>query len=322
MGRVVTNVGPKIKNKLGKLCLKPEISPIEFIKRVNGKKHRYFSPCETISGQKVVFYARIHDNKDAQKKFINEIRFLKKIKESRLPLTKVIPELFASGIEKSYEWLVRAYLPAPPLGYSRSLYQKTPKKIVRQLAKAIYQISKIPHKTLGLELTKFNTKNYLVANQCQGLVNRQLIPASLSHQIINLTERSLPLLKEENRYPAHSDLNLGNILVEKNHFWLIDWELVQFNNFAYDIGYLWAHLWQAPATFRNQLIKSYLNQLSNGQVAKFKKLFPIVVIYLSLGGIEYRKNSKEKLAIMQKRRRYYLNLLYKCVGSFQQLIRV
>ena len=94
----------------------------------------------------------------------------------------------------------------------------------------------------------------------------------------------MPLLEKENHYISQGDLNLDNIIIdEKNNPWLIDWELIHLNNFAYDIGYLWAHLWEAKKEFRQKLISKYIKHLNKNELLKFKKLLQVVASYLSLG---------------------------------------
>lgn len=321
MSKTIQNIGQKIKSKLRQLCLKPDISPVEFVEEVNGKKHRYFSPCQTISREKVGFYARLHDNPDAKRKFINEIKFLKKIGESDLEIKKVIPKIYSSRIEKNYEWFVREYPEATPLGHSRQLDKIISKTTIPALTKNIMAISRIPIKKMGLELKKFKPGNYSIKTQYHDLVYGRGVPMEIAREVTKLAEKDYQLLSDENHYPSHGDLNLGNILTEKNKIWIIDWELFQINNFAYDMGYFWAHLWQAPQTFRQALMLSFIKNLKSGQLEKFKKLLPIIAAYLSVGGISFRKAKNEKLQILERRKKFYLQLLKNCAATFSRLIK-
>ncbi len=316
---LIVGIEKKIERKLKELNLKPKVSPKEFLEIHGGGKHRYFSPCKK-GEEMVAFYARLHDNLDAKEKFIREIEFLEWVKKSQIKIKNLMPEILNSGLEKDFEWLVREYPRAPPLGTSRSIIQQPSLKIIAELTKAIFEISKLKPRNLpGIPLKKFNYRNYLAPGAYVNLLKRKIITADLFQKSSKKIQKLIPLLKKENHYFSHGDLNLGNILSDGKEIWIIDWELIHFNNFAYDIGYLWAHLWQAKREFRKKLIKSYLKNLNSTQLTKFKKLLPVVVSYLSLGGIEYKKE-REKLKILEKRRKFYLKLLENCTKDFETLI--
>ncbi|PIP23750.1 MAG: hypothetical protein COX90_03935 [Candidatus Nealsonbacteria bacterium CG_4_10_14_0_2_um_filter_38_17] len=315
---LISEIDKKIERKLQELNLKPEISPQKFLKIHNVKKHRYFSPCLTAEGGKVAFYGRLHNNLDAKGKFIREIIFLKKIKKANLKIKEIVPKIIDYGIEKDFEWLEREYPKGPPLGHSRNLIQKPFPGMIKKIIKTLFEISKIPPKTFP-NLKKFRCQNYLPPLY-EEFANKCIIKSDLSKKILKLVKEDLPLIEKENKYFCHGDLNLGNILSEGKDIWIIDWELIHFNNFAYDIGYLWTHLWEAKRSFRQKVLRSYINHLNFQDLLKFKKILPVVTSYFSLQSIKY-KEEKEKAAILRKRRRFYLSLLNNCL-DFNKLIKV
>jgi serine/threonine protein kinase len=319
MNILIKGIEKKIEKKLKELNLRPGISPRGFLKIHKTGKHRYFSPCLRRDGELIAFYARLHDNLDAKEKFVREINFLKRLRKSDLKIKKIIPQILDYGIEKDFEWFEREYPKAPTLGYSRNLTQKPFPGMIEKITEAILEISKIsPNNFPGLK--KFNCQNYFGNGVYEDLIKKGLISREISEKFRRIIKKNFPLLEKENRYFCHGDMNLGNILSDKKNIWLIDWELIHLNNFAYDIGYLWAHLWEAKSSFRNELINSYLEKLNSQKFLKFKKLLPIVVSYLSLGGIELKKEG-EKIRILEKRRRFYLNLLKNCL-DFNKLIKI
>lgn len=316
---LIPDISDKISKKLKELKLSPEISPEEFLQIHETKKHRYFSICRTKNGKKVIFFARLHNNLDAKKKFIKEANFLKKIKNSQVPIRKLIPEISGYGVEKDFEWLEREYLEALPLGHSENLFFQPPEKIIDDLVKAIIKISETLPQEISLNnLSKFKTEDYLPRGLYEDLTKRRIISSKLANKILKMIETSLRFLKEENHYFSHGDLNLGNILTDQKEIWIIDWELIHLNNFAYDIGYLWAHLWEAKKSFRKKLMGLYLKNLEPGEMEKFRKLFPIVVAFISLGGIYIKE---PKLKTSKKRQRFYINLLKNCL-NFDRLIKM
>jgi hypothetical protein len=315
---LIPKIEKKIEIKLKELQLNPEITPREFLKIHKTGKHRYFSPCLEKDGKIVAFYARLHDNLDAKEKFIREINFLKRLKGINSKIKKIVPAILNYGVEKDFEWLKREYPKASPLGRSRELIQRPSPELIKEITGSILEISKIsPRNFPGLK--NFDCQNYLSKGEYEGLQKRGIISEELRKKIFKMIKGNLPLLEKENRYFCHGDMNLGNILSDKKDIWFIDWELIHLNNFAYDIGYFWAYLWEAKISFRQKLIKSFIRNLDSQKFLKFKKLLPIVVSYLSLGGIEYRKG-REKIKILEKRRNFYLRLLENCAKKFEILV--
>ncbi|KPJ57367.1 hypothetical protein AMJ49_02140 [Parcubacteria bacterium DG_74_2] len=318
-GRIlIPKIGDKIERKLKELNLRPETSPRKFLKIYKTGKHRYFSPCLTKEKEKFAFYARLHNNLDAKRKFIREINFLRKLKKINLKIKRITPEIINYRIEEDFEWFFREYPEGPPLGYRRNLTQKPFPGMVRKIIRAIFDVSKI-HPKIFPGLKRFSFQNYLALGVYEDFAKKKIVPKNLSEKILRFIKENLSLLEKENKYFCHGDLNLGNILSDGKEIWIIDWELIHLNNFVYDIGYLWAHLWEAKRYFRQKLIKAYINRLSSHKFQKFKKILPIVVSYLSLGGIEQKKE-REKIKILKKRRRFYLNLLKNCL-NFEKLIK-
>lgn len=322
MNILIPNIEAKIDKKLKSLKLSPRITPHSFFKKHTDNKHRYFSPCKNREGSLLGFYARCHDNENAKKKTIQEINFLNSIKETKLSINNSIPKIIKWGKENDFEWMIREYVKGKTLGSSRKLAFPPQKKTINQLVLLILEIKKIKLKqSSNLKLKKFTIKNYLSESLYINLSKKKIISSSLSKKSIKNINSAMPLLKKENRYISQGDLNLGNIIIdEKNNPWLIDWELIHLNNSAYDIGYLWAHLWEAKKEFRQKLMLEYIKHLNKNELLRFKKLLPIVVSYLSLGEI-FIEYSKEKKAKLEKRRAFYIRLLTNCFKNFEELTK-
>lgn len=316
---LIPDIGRKIARVLQLLKLKPAVTPQAFLKKVGATKHRYFSAAQTTDGQTVAFYARLHDNPDAGKKFLTEIAVLKKFATHRLPFTDLTPKFFSSGRQPDFEWFTREYVTGPSLGHSRHLTGRLSGTIMSQLAHGIASIAQCSPRHLRLKLPAFNPRNYAIAQQCWGLTQNTRVPPATCRSLTTLVNRSRPLLVAENRALAHGDLNLGNILVPRGRVRIVDWELTHVNNFAYDIGYLWVHLWEAPPRFRQQLVATYLQQVPARRHRRFQQLFPVVVAYLAIGGIPYRLRREVSKAEQQQRQRYHIALLNNCLQGFHKL---
>jgi tRNA A-37 threonylcarbamoyl transferase component Bud32 len=304
---LIPKIGEKIEKVLEKLSLKPEISPREFLKIHKNKKHRYFSPCLTESGERVIFFARLHFNLDAKSKFKNEIKFLKKAEN--LKLSFKIPRLLDFGIEKDFEWLVREY----PQGKTVFEESTFPKMIPR----AISEISGIK-KDLFFPLKKFKVKRYLNFNLRRNLVKSGTISKDLSEKLGILVKKNFPILKKENEYFCHGDLNPKNIIIFKDKLWIIDWEAIHQNNFAFDIAYFWVWFWKEKEK-RKFLIKEYLKNLKQRKREIFQRIFPLVVAYFCEREIRFKKEEESK-EDFEKRKETLISFLENCAKGFENLI--
>jgi len=333
MENLIPNISQKTSNILKKLNIKALVSPKKFIKKTNGGKHRYISVCTDGKGQKLIFYARLHKNLDAKRKMIAEISFLKKCsaklqicsskKGKRLEVLKYIPKLYLAKIERDFEWFTREYFPGSPLGTNEQLRKKVEKKNVPIIARAIWQIKDTSlSRFQTLSLRKFVFKDYLdVQNSIFDLQKKKILNKKLSEEIIKRFKKNCSLLKIENRYLSHGDFNLGNLIIQKGDLKILDWESIQINNFAFDIAYLFSHLWQSRKEIRKRLIESYLELLSPKEKIVFKKLFPIVIFYLAVGGIEAKPVEISPL-LFKKRKEFFKKLLKNTALGFNQLISV
>jgi len=339
MKDLIPNISQKISNILERLKVLPSISPKEFIKKTSGGKHRYLSLCTDRKGQKLIFYARLHKNPDAKRKMIAEISFLKKCstllkisssktskfkeKGKRLEISQYIPRFYLARIEKDFEWFSREYFPGFPLGTNERLKRKIKKKNVSILAEAIWQIKNTQLAQFqALSLRKFTLKNYLDAqNSIFDLRKKKVLSKKLSEEIIKHFKKNSVLLKRENRYLSHGDFNLGNLIIQKGDLKILDWESIQINNLAFDIAYLFSHLWQAQKKIRKKLIEDYLELLSPKEKIAFKKLFPIVIFYLAVGGVE-AKPAEISLSLLKKRKEFFKKLLKNTALGFNHLISI
>jgi len=321
MHKLIPNIERKIEKTLLDLKLKPEVSVQEFIKRTKRAKHRYSSLCRNNKGQKLIFYARLHQNKDAKTKMAREISFFKKSKN--LKISKYIPEVYSSKKEKGFEWLSREYFKTPILGLNERLDRKIENKQAKILARAVFEIKSTELGTLkGILFREFPVENYLEStNQLPCLIKKGVISQTQAKKIKRFFEENKYLLEKENKYFCHGDLNLGNIIISKGAVKIIDWESAQINNPAFDMAYLFCHLWQAPRIIRKTLISSYLALLSKKQKTVFLKLFPVVVFYLSIHGIE-AKPKEIRIDLLKKRKEFFQKLLKKSHLGVGEIIRI
>lgn len=317
---VIPGVAAGIARVQARLGLTPQVSARSFLAQVGDAKHRYVSRCATRAGATVAFYARLHANRDAQAKFLTEIRLLQYFRRHQPPFATVVPKLLAWGRTPNFEWFTREYPLARPLGSSRRLAHQPSQTVATAIGRTVAQIGTLPVRHLPFRIRAFRSDDYRIVAQCASIAGDAGVPARTCTALQRKFTRARTLLVRGNRTLAHGDLNLGNLLATDEQFWIIDWEQVHVNNFAYDIGYLWAHLWQAPRPIRRAVLAGYLAELPARRHHDFQTLLPLVVAYLCMGGVTWRAGRREDHAELLQRRRYYLQLLQRCAGPFQTLI--
>ena len=323
MDNLIPNINREIDFVLKKLELKPVVSPKKFIKKTKGNKHRYSSLCFNSKKERVLFYARLHKNLDAKKKMLRETSFLKIAKKEVFEVSEYLPKIYLGKKEKSFEWLTREYFLTSPLGKNEQLKKNVTKNDAELIAQALYKIKKVsPLSLKSVKLEKFPAENYLDSiNLISSLIEKKVLNKKEADKIIKLFKENESLLKKEVKYFCHGDLNLGNIIISKGKLKIIDWELIQINSFAFDIAYLFTHFWQAKKPVRNTFLKTYINLLSKKEKVVFKKLFPIIIFYLAVGGLE-AKPQEIKTQLLKQRRGFFKKLLQGCAFGFRELIKI
>ena len=310
--KIILDIDSKIDKKLKELNLKPKVSPKEFIAKRGDRKHRYFSLCIDSCGQEILFYARIHSNLDARDKFITEIKFL--CLAGQQGMGNIAPKMFNYGIEKDFEWLTREEVKPG------SLAQLSPRSISSivsknsdSLADYVFSISKVEANRINFK--NFDWSSYLEDPNFIRLVDKKIINKDLCNSLVLMTKNAAKDFQNNCCYLSHGDLTLENILSDGDDFWIIDWERACFNNHAYDIAFLWMHLWQNDSG-RRKLMESYIKKVDR---QKFKSSFPVIVSYLAMGEV-LMDIEEEKPSETKKRKSFCRQVLKYSVEDFNKLI--
>jgi len=327
-GYLISKISEKIEKILKKEKLKPKISPSEFIKKTKGKKHRYSCCCLTEKGEKIFFYARVHHNRDAQRKVKKETIFAENLSKEefrkKLPFSSFLPKYYKGKIEKDFEWFEREFIKEDPLGENELLIKrKITKKEISQIVDFLFSLKKTNLSFLRkIPLYKFPLKNYkdvpfllLVLKKKKIISEREYLSGK------NFIKKYFPLFKKEHRYLSHGDFNLGNIIFNKEKLKVIDWESMRINNFAYDVAYFFSHFWQAKKWQRRYFLEKYLEKLSKNEKEIFKILFRGDLLFLLGGGI-WAKPKEIKTSQLKKRKEFFLCGLKASLKNFEEILFV
>ncbi|MDI6883387.1 MAG: phosphotransferase [Patescibacteria group bacterium] len=308
----------KIESILNKLRLVPETAPREFIKKTDGRKHRYFSVCKNKIGQKIMFYARLYKSLSDKKRMVNEIKLGKFFGENSL--ADFFPKYILSGIKKEFEWIVREYFSTQSLERERQierLRKKLRNKDISNIVEKLQWMNNLPVSPFGF-LEKFNLKEYFSLSE--KISRENFLTEKEIRQIENIVRENEAILKMENKYFCHGDFHIGNIIFSEKLIKFIDLESVHINNFAFDIAFLTTRLWQNLKE-RKMLIKSYFQTLPVEKKKTLPSLFRINAAYIGYNAfmsepVEY------SLKMIGKRRTFYKKLIRAAAKSFGKVVNL
>lgn len=311
---LIPGIVPKIEQKLKTLGLTAQESPMDFVIRKAGKKHRYSSVCQDRQGKKIMFYGVLMNKPFEIERTKTEVKIAQYFQKHPL---KIIPKYYQGKIENGWAWLTREALidlPIETLGKIETLKRKLTPPELNQMVQGVWEITQIPTKNFTF-LKKFDSETYLVIPQ-KAFVEK-ILSLKDSTALQSFIANNQKLLKNENRYFTHGDLQIGNIIAYKNIVKIIDLESAHINNFAFDIAFLTTRMWQNKKE-RALLIKKFYALLPQNKKEIFKTLFRIDTAYIAF--YTYTSRPREYTASKIKQRRAFMKwLLMACLKSFEEL---
>ncbi len=324
---LIPNISQKIERILKRECLKPKISPKKFIEKTKGGKHRYCSLCKNPSEKKIIFYARIQKNKDAAKKVKKEtalaIFFQKKNFQEKIPFLRFLPEYYKGKFEKDFEWFEREFIKENPLGDNEKLEKRPSKDKISKIVDFLSCLWKTRISCFrNIPLGTFPLSNYKnISLSIEKFRKEKIITEKEFTKGKEFIKKYINIFKKEHRYLSHGDFNLGNIIFTKKGLKVIDWESMEINNFAYDIAYLFCHLWQTKQWQRKYLIEKYLERLPKNKKEIFKILFRGNLLFLATGGI-WAKPKEIKTAQLKKRKEFFKKITKASLRNFEEILLI
>lgn len=314
MVKLIPKIEEKIEAVLKKLKLIPKESPIDFILRTKGRKHRYSTICKNKKGEKFIFYSRLHNSKTEKERMITEAKIAKFLMVNNV---KFFPKYFGAEIKKNFEWILREYFNENTLENKKEI-----EKLARTLNKnEIFEICKV---LLEMQKLKFpflkprELKKFFILPE--EIEKRKILTSFETKKIKKIFKKNQKLIKNENKYFTHGDFQIGNLIFTKNRLKVIDLESSMLSNFAYDSCFFWVRLWKEEK-IRKEFLKNFLLILPKEKEEKFKILFQIDALFLCFHSFcatpkEYSKN------ILIKRKKYFLNGIKKAILGFDSLLKL
>jgi thiamine kinase-like enzyme len=317
MVRLIPKIAKKINGILKKKGLFPLVSPEKFIKRTKGRKHRYSSVCQDKKRKKFIFYARLHDSPFEKERMVTEVKLAKVLTKKRYDF---FPKYFDGKTEKDFEWLLREYFEESPLEDEKEierLKRKLSENEILRICKTLLRFQGIKISNFPF-LKKFDLKKY--SRLPEQIEKEKIFSKEKLGKLKEFLKKNFKILKEENNYFCHGDFQIGNIILFDKKVKIIDLEGIQISNFAFDICFLWARLWRERKVAKRFLGKFY-NLLPKRKKKKFEILFRLNSLFIGFHSFMQKPKEYGQKTI-EKRKKFFFNVLKKSLQSFDELMKL
>lgn len=287
----------KIKETLKKEGLKILSEDPQFF--VQKKLRFYHAICENKEGKKVFFKSLLKREPGIKNRFLNEINFLKEIKEKKnLPLAKKVPKILKFSLKRDFPFLIYEFLPGKSKKREDSFSKEEIKEIValmKLIRETDFKFNFIPKEPL------FNFQKY--SKKINFLTEKLKLEGKLKKKILRIVQKSKEIFKKVKPKLSHGDFSEANLIFFKGKVKIVDWEHVHFRNPLYDF----VSFWTKRKREREILEREFLKQ--NGKIEYFFPLFLLSLIEISLSNliffeemIYFAKKEKDKIGIEKRKK--------------------
>jgi len=314
MVKLIPKIIEKINEVLRKEGLFPLETPKDFLKRTHGRKHRYSTVCQDKQGKRFIFYARLHDSPFEKKRMITEVKLAKVLMKKRYDF---FPRYFKGEIKKDFEWILREYFDEDPLEDKENI-EKLKRKIsgeeILRICKALLKFQKLKMTNFPF-LKKFDLKKYL--RLLEQIEKEEIFSKEELKKLKEFLKKNFQILKKENKYFSHGDLQIGNIILFDRKIKIIDLESAQISNFAFDVCFLWGRLWRERKVAK-EVLDNFYKFLPKNKRKRFEVLFRLNSLFVGFHSFMQEPKEHDRKTI-QKRKKFFLNVLRKSLESFGEL---
>lgn len=331
----------EVDKKVYRLFKELKIEPIQkenILKKINqGLRRFYTAVCKDERGRKTLLKVKAMNSRLVSRQLEWEIKvyhFLDRVSKKH-NLNFLFPSILKVGKFQSLDFYLKNFEEGKlagkvlkDFGYKNFfLKEVSPERIF----KAISSLQKIPNTYFkNLKLYKRGGlsyfKNFIYYKKTffkfflKSPFNQDIIKKNEIEKAEEILKKNKKFLDETAKFPTHGDLYPNNILITKDQKLLIlDWESFHLDNRFFDPCFVWllAHKnkkWQ----------KNFLNLIIKNFPEDFEKLFPLVVIFLTIRFIEpcwyALKQMKKTYPLPEIFKSYEFNLLKYYLGVFKKTI--
>ncbi len=272
------------------ILAKHGLTPDADVKEILSHQRRFFrTRCVDAKGRQYTFKVYLLTVPTTRHDFQHEIAFYHFAGKEHLTQ---FPRWVAGDRNRAHPWIVYYYIGGDLFTtYLKRRRNHMPPKLITSLAHMLVQYGqlRIPESTRRLlHLNAHRASDFTARfKQYSRGKNGNVLRQYLTETELEVAARIIAFHQTEKHTPrqlgiSHGDLSTANLLVEGNHFAVLDWEHVQIASPAYDVAELWVKEF-SRAPWRDKLAKRVA--LLQPDPAAFANLFAIETLLFCLRDI-------------------------------------
>ena len=229
------------------------------------------------------------------------VKFSKQVHQDGGALADIVPQFWAKD-----GWFWLEFLPWPLAGdtvKTHGLSQEALNLInPEKLARAESQLQKMTFKEEGMETRSadFYLGNIIETKEALD----QEFGRGFFDKVLNFLLAQKEIIDKYSLFLANGDPHPQNIMYKEQNFVLIDWDLLHFNNPAWDLTdfYLWG--WRR-SNWGDRLLKEYKKSISM-PISDFETIFGFDLVYLASQLVKHALLIKAPVEFMEAQKKILL----------------
>jgi aminoglycoside phosphotransferase (APT) family kinase protein len=323
-----TTLLKRVRGILAKRGLTPDADVKEILKH----QRRFFrTRCVDTKGKQYTFKVYLLTVPTTRHDFQHEIAFYHFAGQKHL---KQFPRWVAGDRNRAHPWILYNYISGDLFtAYLRRRRNHIPSRLLSGLAHMLVQYSQLQIPTATRRLlhlqahraSNFTARFRLYTRGKNGRTVRQY----LTDTELEAAARIIAFHQTEKHAPrqlgiSHGDLSTNNLLVDGEHFAVLDWEHIQIASPAYDVAEIWVKEF-SRAPWRNKLAKRVANLQPDP--AAFASLFAIETLLFCLRDILlhdrifHELHHRRSKAIIRRVLAYYVHTYRASLRGFSALLK-
>ncbi len=314
------------------LLAKRGLTPDGDVKEILSHQRRFFrTRCVDAKGNEFTFKVYLLRVPTIRHDFQHEIAFYHYAARAHLV---EFPRWVAGDRNREHPWILYHYIPGALFtSHLKRNGRHLAPRLITALAQALTRYGQlhIPTATrrlLHLQAHRASDFGKRFTLYTRGK-NRRTILQYLTETELEAAARIIAFHKTEKRLPrdlgvSHGDLSTNNLIVNADHFSILDWEHVQIASPAYDVAELWVKEF-SRAPWRNRLALRVAGLHPHPE--SFGTLFSIEVLLFCLRDlllhdrILHRLHHEKNRAVIRKLLQYYARTFRAALRGFPSLLK-
>jgi len=312
---MLKNIQKNIFSLFKKLKLKLKKENLEKLENSIAIKKRFYTD---VVNNHLFLKVKLQKKREVKRDFKREIKIYKILKKKFPEKLRFFSKLISQGKHKNLYWLLEK-AEKGELGGKMGKDFGLKKNFLSKISPSYFARLIFLYQNLKLKISLYKHGGWWYWQDFNGyrvrflnkFINSKLNKNLLTLKDVNLAQEILRknknFLDTEAKYLSHGDLYPNNFILNKEgKLIILDWGLVNFNNSAFDVAFIYLLAQRLP-NWQKEFLKIYFSFTK--EKAKFKKLFNLALISLTVRFAAHcyfhLKEKKEVSSIFKKHIRVF-----------------